>query len=804
MLYSPFLSVSFLSNKSPRRAGRLGALCLGLLLAAAILNVEAYAQTTTLRGFVTDASNGQALELANVALVEEEGGFRGAVTDRDGVYVIALLAPGRYQLVVSFVGFAVYRDTLSLAAGEVRTLNIALVPAERTLDEIAVESERTSGVARNTAGQQTIRPEEIERVPTPDVSGDLASYLTTLPGVVTTGDRGGQLFIRGGEPSQNLVLLDGMLLYQPFHVLGFYSAFPSEIVSRADLYAGGFPSRYGGRVASVLDVAARTGNSRRFAGAASLSPFTGAVRLEGPLLRDRVSFLVTGRRSMVEPWAERVVGERLPFYFDDAFAKVHAELSAGSRLSASAVRTSDRGTLHEDVGGAPPEELRWQNRAFGARYLLLPNALAASADFRLSVSTFHVEQGPQGAPVRASSVQDVSLAMEWTVFGERRVAADIGIDFRHQRLTSELGGLFQNVRVQDQTLSPFALYLEPEFTFGGLRIRPGVRMQLFEVRTLPFVEPRLRLVWERGVHQFSAAGGLYHQELVGLADRRDAASVFTAWTGSPSYTVEQLLGKAYGRDTQLGVWRLLPGGTFSNTAPGQELTAWHGIVGYRTSPRPWLDLSVEGFYKHLTHLLIPEWTPFPRLTTRLQPASGRTFGFDARLELRRRPFYAYVGYGFSRTRYEAEQPSLEVWYGTRRLAFRPPHDRRHQVSALLSAVLFGFDLSVRWHFGSGLPFNQVRAFDGYAPLDGLVDVSEVPGLRRVIYDRPYGGLLPTYHRLDVALGRTFKVRRAEVTLQGSLINAYDRRNLFYLDTFTLRRVDQLPLVPSLGLEIAFE
>lgn len=738
-----------------------------------------------------------------MALVDEAGRIGGAVADRDGVYVIAPIAPGRYRLVASFVGFTAYRDTLSLAPGEVRTLNIALEPAERVLEGIAVESERTGGAARTTAGQQTIRPEEIERVPTPDVTGDLASYLTTLPGVVTTGDRGGQLFIRGGEPSQNLVLLDGMLLYQPFHVLGFYSAFPAEIISRVDLYAGGFPSRYGGRVSSVLDVAARTGNSRRFAGAASLSPFMAMVRLEGPLLRDRVSFLVTGRRSMVEPWAERLVGERLPFYFDDAFAKVHAELSATSRLSASAVQTSDRGTLHEDTGGAPPEEVRWHNRAFGARYLLLPPTQSATADFRLAVSTFHLEQGPQGAPVRSTSVQDVYLALEWTVFGARLVAADLGLEFRHQRLRSELGGLFQNVRVEDQRLSPFAAYIEPEFTFGGLRIRPGVRMQLFEVRAAPFFEPRLRLVWEGGVHQLSAAGGLYHQELVGLADRRDAASVFTAWTNSPKFTTEQLTPKEYVRDSQ-GIFRLLPRGTFSNTSPGRELTAWHGILGYRTSPRAWLDLSVEGFYKHLSRLMIPEWTPFPRLTTRLQPASGRTYGFDARLELRRPPFYAYVGYGFSRTRYEAEQPSLEVWYGDRRLAFRPPHDRRHQVSALLGTALLGFDLSVRWHFGSGLPFNQVRAFDGYALLDGLVDVSEVPGPRRTIYDRPYGGLLPTYHRLDVALGRTFSLGRAEITLQGSLINAYDRRNLFYLDTFTLRRVDQLPLVPSLGLEIAFE
>src|SRR5690606_24875027 len=150
---------------------------------------------------------------------------------------------------------------------------------------------------------------------TPDVEGDLATYLQTLPGVVTLGDRGGQLFVRGGTPSQNLVLIDGLLVYQPFHIIGFFSAFPQELVQSVDVYAGGFGPRYSGRVSSVIDVTMREGNKQRFEGAASVSPFLASARAEGPLRRGAVSFLASLRSSVIEPVAPTLIGQELPFQF---------------------------------------------------------------------------------------------------------------------------------------------------------------------------------------------------------------------------------------------------------------------------------------------------------------------------------------------------------------------------------------------------------------------------------------------------------------------------------------------------------
>ena len=232
--------------------------------------------------------------------------------------------------------------------------------------------------------------------------------------------------------------------------------------------------------------------------------------------------------------------------------------------------------------------------------------------------------------------------------------------------------------------------------------------------------------------------------------------------------------------------------------------AIHAIAGYQVRPFGGVSLSIEGYYKRLSNLSIAEWTAFPRFTTGLQPADGTVYGGDARVEFASRRFYGFVNYGYSEVEYEARDASVALWFGTPSLTFSPPHDRRHQVNALASLRFFGFDLSTRWQYGSGLPFSEAVGFDEFVLLDGPTDVLAEEGETRVLYGAPYTGRLPDYHRLDVSLERTFTLGpRGAVTLLGSLTNAYDRTNLFYVDLFTLRRLNQLPLIPSVGVKLAF-
>ena len=157
-----------------------------------------------------------------------------------------------------------------------------------------------------------------------------------------------------------------------------------------------------------------------------------------------------------------------------------------------------------------------------------------------------------------------------------------------------------------------------------------------------------------------------------------------------------------------------------------------------------------------------------------------------------------------RTRYRALDARRQALNGGEPYTYAPPHDRPPQVTAVVAVEVRGFQLSTQMQFGAGLPFTRSSGFDTVVLLDSLNDVRTEPGTSRVLYGSPYDARLPTYHRLDVSLERVFDLtRRTALTLQAGVTNAYDRRNLFYLDLFTLRRIDQLPLIPSAGLKLAF-
>lgn len=728
-----------------------------------------------LRGFARDADNGEPLLGVTVTLTDAAGTLYGAAADFEGLYVITRIPAGRYFFRAAFIGYETRLDTLDIAEAEIRSYNFSLAFATTEMDELVVEAEREgAGAAAVIAGLQTIRPKDIDLIPAPDVSGDLVNYLVTLPGVVSVGDQGGQFFVRGGEPTQNLVLLDGMLVYQPFHLIGFYSAFPSSIINVVDVYAGGFGAKFGGRLSSVINVASRNGNKRRFEGALSVAPFVSAARIEGPLARNRVSFMYSGRMSVIEQGIENLIDTPLPYSFSDQFGKIHAILSENSQISFTGLKTYDRGTIDPIAASDTldlADQIIWRNEAFGTRFIMLPTNIPIQAEILLSTSKVENKFGAEDDPARTSDASQFNFAANVTYFmGPTNL--DWGIFLSSIRLESILGGAFQNVSTSVKHVTEVGAYLETELGISAdLRIRPGLRLSSYPSNGTSYLEPRFRVVYDLGVHRFSGAWGIYHQEIVGLADRRDAGDVFTAWTVSPKEEVP---------------------------------AAMHAIAGYHIEPVSGLRFAVEGYYKKLSNLSIARWSAFPKFTTAFQSADGDVLGFDTRIELNLGPFYGFLNYGYSEVEYRAQQAEIQYWFGSRELTFSPPHDRRHQVNAVGSLNLYGFTLGVRFQYGSGLPFSQAVGFDEFVLMDGPTNVFEEKGSTRILYGQPYDGRLPSYHRLDVSLDKEISlVGSARLTVQAGLTNAYDRVNLFYVDLFTLRRLNQLPLIPSFGVKLEF-
>ena len=741
-------------------------LCLFLSLVSA---EEANSQDTgSVRGFVSKLENGEPIPDANVVAQNDSGVAGTSVTNNDGVFVIPRLKPGRYIVVFTHVSRVSRQDTVTVTAGGLVSLDVELAYQERSLEELEIIENKIGGQTEIKAGLQTVDPADMDLIPSPDVSGDVVAVLNALPGVVTAGDQGGQLYIRGGEPSQNLVMIDGILLYQPFHLVGFYSAFPSDIVSSADVYAGGFGARYGGRLSSVIDIVSRNGNTKRFGGQFSISPFIAGATIEGPLSDvSDYSFLLSGRSSTVERAASSYVGQEIPYHFNDFFGKIFGAPRSNARIGLTGIRTYDRGIVGDDIGITPLSEIRYENRGLGARYLYLPGTLPILAEFSFTASDLTTSLGPEEQPERQATAGRIELATNVTHYTPVG-AVEWGLFARTLKLQSELGGSFQNFVSYREFLTEAGLYVGPKLNVAdGMTLQPGLRVHSFPSKNRAFVEPRLRFEWDREKDALSFAAGLYHQEIVGINDRRDAASVFTAWAATPLGSVPRAI---------------------------------HVIAGYSRQANRFVNISGEVYFKDLRDLLIGEWTPYPRFTTRLQYADGQVFGLDLRAEVKTNSFYGYVNYGLSSVQYTARQPSLLVWFGTDRYRFRPAHDRRHQINVVATTTVGKFTVSGRWQFGSGLPYNRAEGFDGFVLLNTDVDVFENPGSRRVIYEKPFNGILPTYHRLDLSIDRDFKIGRSSITAQFSAINAYNRPNIFYLDVFTLRRADQFPFLPSLGIK----
>lgn len=737
------------------------------------------AQTATLRGFVTDAVSEQLLQGATVAIRDSSGVLRGTVTDGDGYFIVRGIPAGRHEVTVSFVGYTRWEEDIILRSGEVVIRNIDLAPADMELDEVVIQGERASGVASVVAGLQAIDPAQIERVPVLGISGDLAAYLQTVPGVLNQGDRGGQYFIRGGALDQNLSLIDGLPVYMPFHVLSFYSAFPEEIIDTARLYTGGFGARYGTRVSSVIDVRTRRGNKQNLAGELGVSPFLSSVRIEGPLVRNRVSFIGSVRQSLVTRVFPDLFGSGVPADFGDRFGKLHAFLTPQRSLEITALSTNDRGDLAGDkkrFDGEPDSEflvpddsteVAWDNLVIGGRYTWLPDGSPHLVEITAGYSESTNEVGAEGSPERFSKINSFDVAVDWTVFfGEGQLR--FGSRYRESDFSYELSGQFQSLEQGSSELREFSGYLEGDIApTARLSLNPGVHLYVLPDRDEIYLEPRLRANWQLDDRvTVNAATGLYRQATVGLNDRRDVGNVYTLWTNVPA-----------DRDMPVSI---------------------HGILGANIQAGTGLTVAVEGFMKKFSTLSVPVFSAFPGFSTAMQSAEGLARGADVRLEFQDTPFVSesifdgYLSYTLAHVEYE-----------TPRFTYTPAHDRRHQFNAMLRARRGDVRFLVQWQYGTGLPFTSSSGFDVWHLLTPEVDVASDPGVERVLYNEPFARRQPVYNRVDLWLERRVEQGRFVSTLRAGVINALNRENLFYYDLFTFKRVDQLPIIPSIGYKLEF-
>jgi hypothetical protein len=270
----------------------------------ALINIgQAYSQTGSVKGFVYDASTGQPLPIASVSV---EGTAIGSTTDAEGFFLILRVPAGEQKVKFSYLGYSDEIKTIKIANAQMEQLVVNLRPQTYELKAATINAERIRQKRINPVSAHHLNQVTLNRVPGLTGQSDLAEYLQVIPGFIFTGDRGGQFYVRGGEPVQNLVKLDGMTVISPFHSVGFASVFDTETIGSVDVFTAGFDARFGGRISSVIDVKTRIANRREFKGKASASTFGYGFMVEGPLKKmteknpSSVSIMLSNKGSYIK------------------------------------------------------------------------------------------------------------------------------------------------------------------------------------------------------------------------------------------------------------------------------------------------------------------------------------------------------------------------------------------------------------------------------------------------------------------------------------------------------------------------
>ena len=233
-----------------------------------LLSVMVFGQGTV-RGIVKSAEDGNGVPFAKVLIL---GTDKYATTDVDGLFSIPKVPVGDYVIRITSPQFEEFKQDISVKSGDIIDLQVEM-KVGKTLDVVEIDYIDKEKRIDPAISVVKITKKDILRVPVTGGVSDIAGYFQTVPGVVTTGDQGGQVYVRGGTPIQNKILLDGMTIYNPFHSIGFFSVFETDLIRSADIYTGGFNARYGAN-SSIMDVTYRDGNSKRFGGKVGISPFT--------------------------------------------------------------------------------------------------------------------------------------------------------------------------------------------------------------------------------------------------------------------------------------------------------------------------------------------------------------------------------------------------------------------------------------------------------------------------------------------------------------------------------------------------
>jgi hypothetical protein len=772
-----------------------------LFLFIAFVGFSTFAQDFSIRGFVYDDANMEPLSDIKVKLLKMDSSvIAGAFTNLNGGFLIPKLSRGSYIVKVETGGFKkTYVNVVMNDKQKIYDVQFKLVRSSQDYKEVVVDLGKKEKKNEVLIGTLKYNKEGLERIPVHGGENDIVGAISVTPGVVTTGDQGGQLYVRGGTPIQNKVLLDGMTIYNPFHSIGFFSIFETELVKNVDVYTGGFESKYGGRVSSVMDITYRDGNRREFGGRVSASPFLAKMVLEGPIgkvTKEKAapgSYVFSAKHSLLDYTSKSLYpkvndGNGLPFNFTDLYGKVTFNADGGTKVSAFGFHNQD--SVNYDVAN-----LRWDASGGGVNFLMVPSGSPLFVRGHVNGSNYQTTFAETAQEPRYSKIGGFDLGFDFSYFLKNE--SELSYGFNINGFNTEFVTYNEAKRKIEATNFTTEIGSYINYRHVGRRwvIQPGLRVQVYASLNTISPEPRLGLKYNANENlRFKFSGGRFSQNFTSASSDKDVVNLFNGLLSAPTNVQEQFV-------TQFQ--------NVKNTKNGLQY-AWHAILGLEYDLGKLWSFNIEGYYKYFNQLsninqnkLYSDLSQFELIDDVFKKdfiiESGQSYGVDvlAKYSKDRIFFWAVYSYG-KNTRWDG--------FST----YAPVFDRRHNLN-LVGSYQMGkkkdLEFNIRWNLGSGLPFTpNAGNYQAETFANGVTSnyVTNNPSYITMLLGTFNSQRLPYYHRLDITLKKHFKFKNEDVLeMIASVTNVYNRNNIFYINRVTGKQIYQFPVLPSFGLNYKF-
>jgi hypothetical protein len=719
--------------------------------------LQVFAQTVTIRGYITDKKNGETLTGANI-FVKDKREYSTA-SNEFGFYSLTL-PKGSYEIVVSYVGYQ--EEIVAVDVANQNKINIALSNNSRTLDVVVVAASKgNKRMTQPQMGVEKLSMATISKLLVLFGEKDILKSLQLLPGVKSAGEGQSGFTVRGGTIDQNLILLDDAPVYNASHLLGFFSTFNSDAIKDVTLYKGTAPAEFGGRVSSVVDVKMNEGNNQDYGVSGGIGLISSKLNIEGPLQKGKSSFLVTGRRTYADVFLklnEQFKDNQLYFY--DLNAKFNYRFSDKDRLFVSGYFGRDVLGLNNRFGinwGNSTATLRW-NQLFNDKLFSNTSLIYSNYDY-------NIDSKNNSNPFSIlSRIRDFNVKQEFQYFPNRKNDWKFGYNVIYHTVTPG------KITSEGSTSDPY-------------QIRNGLETALYVSNNWKATR-KLNINYGLRVSNFAVLGG---SDYYVLDDNKNVIDTISQTGSVKNYlNIEPRLSMSYVLNDNSSIKASYTRNTqnlhlITNSVTTSPTDKWimntniikpeiadQVSLGYfHNFKENMFEFSAEAYYKAMQNQIDYKDNAnerHPVIETQLLYGKARAYGLELLLKKNKGKFTGWVGYTLARTEKQIDGINQNKWYAARQ-------DRTHDVSIVtMYDVTKRLNVSAVWVFQTG---NAVTFPSGKY---------EVAGQTTWLYTERNGYRMPAYHRLDIAATYKLKHRkRFNSELSISLYNVYGRENAYTID-----------------------